>query len=310
MIRHPLLLGSLVVAFSVDAEPVRLLSLDWGSQQVITKALGRLLEQQGIEVEIVYASSQVQWYKLAQGEADVQVEVWQGSMGPKYDEMIAKGFIQQGTVHNVETREEWWYPDYVEALCPGLPNWEALKNCAHLFSYKDSERGVYYSGPWEKPDAAKIRALGLNYRVELLEDGDAINRKLRDYIAKQKPLLIYNWTPNWVEAKYPGSFVEFPRYDEACELDPSWGVNSKYTWDCGNPRGAWLKTAISNQLRTKSACAFDIVSSFTLSSQHIATASLLIDNENQTLDQAADNWLNQFQHQHSDWIEHSSCLTR
>lgn len=307
MYRWPLLLASHFLIGGVYAEPVRLLSLDWGSQKVITHALGTLLEQQGVDIEYVHASSEVQWYKLAQGDADIQVEVWQGSMGTKYDEMIANGFIQQGVVHWAKTREEWWYPEYVEKLCPGLPHWRALIACTDLFAQQSPDYGIYYSGPWEKPDAARIRALGLNYRVVVLKDGQAINDKLREYIAQQKPLLIYNWTPNWVELKYRGKFVEFPSYDQACELDPSWGESSKYTWDCGNPSDAWLKAAISNQLQQKSPCAYDIVTSFRLSNDHIATASLLIDDQHLPVVLAAKRWLEKFQYQHSEWVGHPSC---
>ncbi len=27
---------------------------------------------------------------------------------------------------------------------------------------------------------------------------------------KKEPIVLFNWTPNWVEAKYEGKFIEFP----------------------------------------------------------------------------------------------------
>ena len=35
-----------------------------------------------------------------------------------------------------KAKEEWWYPEYMKEKCPGLPNWEALKDpaCAEAFS--------------------------------------------------------------------------------------------------------------------------------------------------------------------------------
>ena len=35
-----------------------------------------------------------------------------------------------------KAKEEWWYPIYMKEKCPGLPNWEALKDpkCAEAFS--------------------------------------------------------------------------------------------------------------------------------------------------------------------------------
>jgi len=302
----PFVLASLV-ASNVSGEPIRLLSLDWSSQQVITKALGILIEQQGIEVEFVHATSDAQWFLLAQGKADIQVEVWQGSMGTKYEQLVAKGFIQEGATHLAQTREEWWYPSYVEQQCPGLPRWEALKSCASVFAEHKGGKGIYYTGPWEKPDAARIRALELNLQVHVLPDGESINKKIHSYVKANRPLLIFNWSPNWVEAKYDGSFVEFPPYSKECEFEPEWGVNSKFNWDCGNPKGGWLKTAVSNELKEKSLCAFDIVSTFKLTNQHVASAALLADVEKLSVNKAALEWLDRFASEQQDWLNHSSC---
>jgi glycine betaine/proline transport system substrate-binding protein len=46
----------------------------------------------------------------------------------------------------------------VEDVCPGLPDWHALKtvlarikNCAAIFQRPDLKgNGVYFAGPWEK----------------------------------------------------------------------------------------------------------------------------------------------------------------
>ena len=150
------------------AEPIKMLSLDWTSQQVLTKVLGKLLEQNNVPVEYVYTDARSQWYKLANNLGDVQVDVWEGSMASKYQQLIDAGNIVEGGTHVATTREDWWYPDYTEKVCPGLPNWEALKQCHQAFA-DGGEKGIYYTGPWEKPDAARIRALGLNFNLVKLK---------------------------------------------------------------------------------------------------------------------------------------------
>ncbi|GIS98491.1 MAG: hypothetical protein CM1200mP26_02040 [Acidimicrobiales bacterium] len=40
--------------------------------------------------------------------------------------------------HDAKTREEWWYPSYIEDVCPGLPDWQALNECAEMFATPDS----------------------------------------------------------------------------------------------------------------------------------------------------------------------------
>ncbi|WP_253809380.1 ABC transporter substrate-binding protein [Vibrio sp. RE88] len=273
------------------AETVRLLELDWSSQRVLTHALADILESQNVETEVIEIHSTPQWMYLSTGKADIQVEVWEGSMGRQYDVLIKNDVIEEGAVHPAETREEWWYPKYVESLCPGLPDWKALESCSSVFAENGDQLGTFYTGPWEKPDNARIRAFGLNFKVVVLASGDAINQKIHEYVNAQKPLLIFNWTPNWVESVYPGHFVEFPDYTEECEKNPSWGQNPKYLWDCGNPTGGWLKIAVSKQLKSRSQCAYDVIQRFLLTNSDIALASTLVDVEKMDIESAAQEWL-------------------
>ena len=117
------------------------------------------------------------------------------------------------------------------------------------------------------------------------------NQKIEKYIAEKKPLLIFNWSPNWVEAKYKGKFVEFPAHDDDCEKKASWGVNPKFKWDCGNPTGGWLKIAISKSLSDKSQCAVDTINSFSLDNGQIAMAAMLVDNQKMSVEDAVNKWL-------------------
>ncbi|OOE82340.1 glycine/betaine ABC transporter substrate-binding protein [Salinivibrio sp. ML198] len=286
--------------------PVTLLELDWASQRVLTHALSQVMQDNGVETEIRKSSAAPQWMFLSTGKADVQVEVWEGSMGPKFSEMRERGLVLEGVTHNAKTREDWWYPSYVEELCPGLPDWKALQKCPGVFSGGDSV-GHYYSGPWEKPDRARIRALDLEFDVTMLKSGGEINERIHKYIADKKPLMIFNWSPNWVEAVYDGSFVEFPEYTEECETRPSWGYNKKFTWDCGNPAGGWLKSAISTDLESKSSCAYSIMKNFKLTNADIALAASLLDVEKLPIEKAAQTWLEKKQDLIDQTLSASSC---
>ncbi|WP_070965862.1 ABC transporter substrate-binding protein [Vibrio sonorensis] len=305
MIRGALL--ALIASFSLSAsDKVVLLELDWASQRVLTHALHQLFQTAGVESEILTAPSNGQWFYLTSGAADVQVEIWQGTMEHKFSQLVEAGKLEQATVHNATTREDWWYPEYVETLCPGLPDWKALRYCAAIFA-DGGTKGIYYSGPWEKPDMARIRALKLPFRVETLSSGDEINQMLINAINNKAPILIFNWSPNWVEETYAGKFVEFPPYEQACESNSLWGINPSLPWDCGNPSGGWLKVAKSTHLNKKSQCAADITSAFSLSNQEIAYAAYLLDVQQYSLPYAAQKWLEKYQSKISGWIKHSSC---
>jgi len=59
------------------------------------------------------------------------------------------GVIDAGT-HEATTLEEMGVPNWVieQDLCPGLPNWEALKDCHENFTTADSGgKGRWLEGP-------------------------------------------------------------------------------------------------------------------------------------------------------------------
>ena len=68
--------------------------------------------------------------------------------------------------------------------------------------------------------------------------------------------MIFNWTPNFVEAVWPGEFVEFPEYFEGCKEDASKGPNPDATYDCGNPADGYLKKAAWDGMKDKWPAAY------------------------------------------------------
>lgn len=290
-----------------QAKPFKILTLDWTSQIVLSHIIGKLLEKQGYQVEYLSQDTDSQWFLLSSEYANLQVEVWEGSMVKQFQSLVNRNLILDAGNHDALTREEWWFPAYVKKLCPGLPDWQALNDCAVLFSEDENKRGIYYTGPWEKPDRARIRALQLNYQVKTLKDSDAIRAKMEDAIALEKPILIFNWTPNWVEAVYPGEFIEFPDYEAQCETDPRWGINSELTWDCGNPRNGWLKKAVSKNVPHDWPCAFVIIKSARMNNHHIAQAAALVEVQGLDYAEAADKWITDHKPVWQSWLNMAGC---
>lgn len=273
-------------------QPIKILLNDWTSQLVLAKVTGGIFSNMGYQVEYVQKSSSAQWGSLKLGLSHVQVEVWEGTMAKMFDRMVAANVIVDAGSHDAKTREEWWYPDYVEALCPGLPDWKALKDCSEIFATDEtSPRGRYLGGPWEKPDAARIRALGLKFKAVNAKNGDELWVELDKFNKNKQPIVLFNWTPNWVEAKYDGKFIEFPEYDPACETDPKWGENEKFLHDCGNPKNGWLKKAAWINMEQQWPCAFHTLTAINFSNAMIAELAMMVDIDGKTYDQAAAIWL-------------------
>lgn len=287
-------------------EPIKIIINDWSSQIVLSKVTGKILESIGYKVEYPFYTIDEQFGALNLGWAHVQMEIWEGTMHEDFLQVQKKHVIDLGT-HNAKTREEWWYPNYVKDLCPGLPNWEALKECSAIFSNAESEgKGVFLGGPWERPDEMMTRALGLDFMIKTAKDSDEITRYIEEAVKEKKPILVFNWTPNWTELVYEGEFVEFPAYAAECETNPKWGLNDFYTYDCGNPKDGTLSKGAWRGIIKKWPCAYAVLQNIDFSNSMIAQAAYLVDYKKMSYEDAAEEWIKKYRQTIDKWIP-SSC---
>ncbi len=293
-------------ALSARDAPIVLVLSDWSSQRAMSHIAAALLQRQGYAVDFLELSVDEQWGALRLGQVHIQVEVWEGSMGALYQRLLTRGLIVDAGSHRAVTREEWWYPLYVESLCPGLPDWRALLACAPLFATPSSyPQGRLLTGVWELPEQARIRALGLDFKVERV-DAEQLWRALDAAVARQQPILLGNWEPNWVNQKYPGRFVEFPAYAPACEQDPSWGINPEFLYDCGNPRQGWLKKIAWAGLPRRWPCAFELLQQLDFDAPMLLELARWMDLEGLDETQAAQRWLERYSALWQSWLN-ASC---
>ncbi len=296
----PLFCALIILSTSISAlgkvpetsSVIRIIVNNWTSQIVLSKVLGTVYEQHGYQVEFVELATKNQWSHLHRGLVHIQAEVWEGTMAADFERVLKFGQIVDAGNHSAKTREEWWYPVYVEQVCPGLPDWRALRNCSHLFAEDGSDgRGRYVAGPWEKPERARIKALDLNFNVDAVEKSDDLWAELKKARNEKKPIVLFNWSPNWVEDRYHGKFVEFPEYDALCETDPSWGINTERTYDCGNPKNGWLKKVAWVGLEPTWPCAAAILREMDFTNAMISELAALVDADGLSHDQAAEKWI-------------------
>ena len=143
-----LVLAAVVLSFTVfgsiakAADPIRIPVLNWTSQIVMANVMAQIFEEQGFTAELVPAESASRYEAVRIGDLHVAHETWESTMAlPFYEAMDKGGLIDAGS-HDLITFEEMGIPNWVidEGLCPGLPNWEALKSpeCAANFATADS----------------------------------------------------------------------------------------------------------------------------------------------------------------------------
>jgi glycine betaine/proline transport system substrate-binding protein len=274
-------------------DPIRIIQNNWTSQLVLSTVVGEVLKSKGYNIEYKSSDTQLQFTALANDDMDFQVEVWEGSMADSFAKALEGGAVDAGA-HEAVTREEWWYPSYMNEKCPGLPDWKALDACAEQFATAETAPKGRFVGPpadWGKHYSERIQALGMNFQEVAVGQAATLWAELQAAYDRKEPVVLFNWTPNFIEAKFEGQFVEFPDYDKACHDDPAWGMNPNAIYDCGAPKKGWLKKAVSKSFASKWPGAFEIIKKVNFTNAQIAAAAALVDVDQMSVEDAAKKWM-------------------
>jgi len=288
------LVGDIAAAAADSADPIKLPIHNWSSQIAGVYAVGAILESNGNSVEYISADSTLVYTAMCEGDMDLVHEVWQGAFGVAFEEQVDAGCVIDAATHDAKTREEWWYPSYVEDVCPGLPDWEALNDCADLFATPDSGgKGRFLGGPvdWLKGDQERVEGLEMDFIVENAGTAGALWSALEAASANNEPIVLFNWTPNFIEAMYDGKFIEFPTFADECRTDASWGINPETTHDCGNPKDGYLKLGVWEGFPAKWPTAYAAVQKMNLPNLDVAQLAMYVDIDGMEPEDAAALWL-------------------
>ena len=236
----------------------------------------------------------------------LELEVWEGAFGASFNAAVEKGGIHDAGSHNAVTREDWWYPLWTKEACPGLPDWEALNACAAAFATPETgEKGRFLGGPvdWLKHDAEKVEALGMNFTVVNAGSAAALWAELAAAEKDKTPIVIFNWTPNFAEAVWPGEFVEFPKWEAGCDTDPAVGPHPDRTYDCGNPADGYLKIAAWDGMPEKWPGAYAVLQKVSFTNPQIAEMAKLVDVDGMEPEDAATAWLEANEAVWKPWVD-------
>lgn len=289
-----LALAPLAAVAADSADPIVIPIHNWSSQIVMSNVIGQLLEKMGDNVEYVTTDSQAVYESVRLGDVALEMEVWEGAFGASFRAAMEKGGIVDAGDHDAVTREDWWYPMWTKDACPGLPSWKALNDCAELFATAETgTKGRYLDGPvdWLKHGKERVEALDMNFEVINAGSAAALWAEIGAAEADKRPIVVFNWTPNFAEAVWPGEFVEFPKWVDGCDTDPAVGPNPNATYDCGNPADGYLKKAAWDGMEAKWPAAFGVLKKFSLNNAQIAEMARLVDVDELEPDEAASEWL-------------------
>ncbi len=296
----------LTLAAQESSDPIRLTLHDWTGQLITTEIMGEVLKRAGYNVEYVQADYLAQFAGLETGDLHVAMEMWETTGRDAMDASTATGRTEVLGPTGMKAKEEWWYPSYMKEACPGLPDWEALKDpaCAEAFSTAETAPlGRYLGGPvtWGGYDDERVEALGLPFEVIHAGTDAALFAELESAYQRQAPIMLWVYAPHWAPAKYDGEWVEFPEYTLECYTDPAWGVNPDALYDCGKPFGEIWKVAWSG-LRDKWPGAHAAITAFTVDNDEMGAMITEVDLEGRTVSEVVGDWMEANEDRWSQWI--------
>ena len=274
-------------------DPIKLTLHDWSGQLITTTLMGEVLKEAGYNIEYVQADYIAQFAGLKTGDLHVAMEIWETTGREAMDEAIGTGNVVSLGETGMDAIEEWWYPAYMEERCPGLPNWEALKECAEAFSTPETAPlGRYLGGSvtWGGFDDERVEALELDFEVIHAGTDAALFAELEAAYQRTAPILLWIYSPHWAPAKYDGSFVQFPAYSAECYTDPSVGLNPDAAYDCGKPTGPIWKVSWAG-LADKWPNAATAIENFTISNDAMGAMVTDVDLNGQTVEATVAAWM-------------------
>ena len=274
-----------------SSQPIVIAEHNWSSQIVMAKVIGGIFESMGNNVKYVPADSQAVYESINIGDVTIAHEVWESAFGKSFDNARDKGGVLDWGDHEARTIEDMGYPDWAAEFCPGLPDWNALKNpdCAKAFSTPDSGgKGRMLEGPqsWHGDlIPQRIEALGLGdlWTVKFAGGADALWAELKAAKNEGRGTIIFNWTPNFTDGS-GFTFIDFPPYYDGCR--PVDGGDGK----CGAPDG-YLKKAVNVNFPKTHPAAAAMYKKLSFNTSQIGAMAALVDEDKMTHADAAKKWL-------------------
>jgi glycine betaine/proline transport system substrate-binding protein len=291
----PVTLG-LTVASGAIAKPlgdtnsaIKIAINEWTGQNLTAHIAGKLLEKLGYKVEYVTAGTLPQFTGIASGSLSLSPEVWPSNLGDVYPKAKAEGKLEEIGELGLQTRDGWIYTLDTKAVCPGLPDWTALKNpsCVQALATPETfpnGRLLDYPADWGSASAPELKNADIPFTTVPAGSEGSLIAELQAATAAHKPLLMRFWAPHWVLAEVPVEWLKMPPCDEnnlaECIVAPP---VIKVVWSGFAER--W-------------PAGYALMKSLQVHADDQQKMIYAVDKRGKSLDAAVDEWMDQHQ---SDW---------
>jgi len=256
---------------------------------------GEMLKKAGYQVEYVTAGYMNMYQAMADGEVHAALEIWTSNVSDQFAVQEEAGGVVDVSDLGLDAREGFAYPAHVEELCPGLPAWEALKDCAGEFATAETipqGRLLDYPADWGTPGADRVAGLDLPFKAVPAGSEGALISEIRASTEKKSPLLVVFWQPHWAMAAYDLKFAALPEGVDECYDDASWGSNPNATHDCDFIPTRIFKAAWSG-FAEKWPAAYEIIDNYRLSTEQQEPLMGAVDVDGKSIEEAVSAFLDE-----------------
>lgn len=288
-----LLCNSPARAGAESQDPIKLAINEWQGQHVTTYLAGETLKRLGYKVEYLTAGYLPQIEGVMDGDITATLELWEHTIQGNFDRAIASGKAEDLGSTGFMSKEGWIYPAYLEEVCPGLPDYKALNDCAQKLATAETfpqGRLLDYPADYGPDNDKRVAALGLNFKVVPPGSDGAAAAEFAAAVAAHKPILMMLCSPHWLLAKFHPKMVKLPESRPECYTDPKWGPNPDATHDCGWPNG-WVKKLGWVGMKDKWPGAYRVLKEFSISAEQQDALSLEVEEKKIPIEEAANKWL-------------------
>ncbi|MEO1198887.1 MAG: glycine betaine ABC transporter substrate-binding protein [Pseudomonadota bacterium] len=218
-VRDILLAGTVAVMVSTPAaaaeiaQPIKLALLGSSDGDFIMHVYGEVLKEAGYNVQYVNVDYTASFQAIQDGDVHAAL-LWEST----YDQgrpALASGRVTNFGSAGVQIQEGWWYPDYMNAVCPGLPDWQALaeEDCAAaLVTPETAPNARFIDAPadWSSYSVDKIDQLDLPFEAISGGSPGAIAATVQGLLERQEPMIAWGWQPHPVFNLAGSDFVRLP----------------------------------------------------------------------------------------------------
>ena len=274
-------------------EPIRLAINEWTGQHISTHVAGEMLKAAGYQVEYVTAGYMNMYQAMSDGELHAAMEIWSSNVSDDYAKKVEGGGVVELGDLGLDAKEGIAFPAHVAELCPGLPAWEALKDCAGTFATAETlpaGRLVDYPADWGTPGADRMTGLDLPFKAVPAGSEGALIAELRASTERESPLLITFWQPHWAMSAYDVQFVDLPVGNEACFNDPAWGPNPNAVNDCDFAPSRIFKAGWAG-IEDMWPAAYEILANYTLSVEDQQPMMGAVDVDGGSVEEVVADWM-------------------